>query len=219
MGIRVKINGDPYELPCCYQELTTRQFVRLYREWDMDKDLTERDYLKLFCILADVEFTAMHPSPENEEAIWRCVHWVVDEDFKFSKTPPKVLLVGDKAISIPEDPGLLSIGANIHLRRAIEGTRFLEESIATAAAIYLQPAYHQGTFDATKVKELENILLEMPAYLIYPLGFFLLIRASRYGSKPVSVLSRITTSLTRRLKKMRRAWRNPGGLSLTTIFH
>lgn len=212
MGLKVHLNRVPYECPSCWMELSTRKYVRMMREWDQDKDLDKRDFFKLFGILTDADFEKISRTPKNEAEIWKCVHWVVDERFEFSRTLPRVLQIGEKSILIPPDPGHLSIGQNILVRQATEGTKSLEENIAIAAAIYLQPLYDEIKFDADKAKSLEQTILDMPVYLIYPVGFFLLNHAFSYGKRPTNAVSRVISNLITRLNRTRQAWRGSSDL-------
>lgn len=218
MGVKVHLNGVPYECPACWTELSAHKYIRMMKEWDQEKDLEDRDFFKLFNILTGSDFKKVAITDEIEAIIWSCVHWVIDERFEFSSTLPKVLQVGDKSIFIPADPGHLSIGQNIMVRQAIEGTKSLEENIAVAAAIYLQPLYDEGKFDADRAMELQEKILDMPVYLVYPVGFFLLNRALSYGKPRMNAASRMINSLITRLNRMRLGWRESSALFHTTTW-
>lgn len=216
--VTVHLNGRPYKCPTSWQELTTRQYVKMMKDWDPEIDIENRDFFKLFCILTGAGFKKMAKTPENEDSIWNCIHWVIDEKFSFSETKPKAIEIDGKQILIPDGPGQMSIGANIHARKVIEKSKTYEENIAAAAAIYLQPLYDESKFDPKRVPELEEKLLDMPAYLIYPVGFFLLKRALTFGKRPRNVVSLILRSLFRKPGKTLQGWLRPDDLFHTTIW-
>jgi len=180
------------------------------KEWDRDKDIADRDYFKLFNILTDGQFTKYQNTSENDGTIINAVGWVITQEFEFDKTLPKVLDIGGKIIDIPQNPAELSIGQNIHLRRDyIDKSEILEENIAIATAIYLQPIIDGKKFNVTRAVEIAKDIEKMPAYLIYPIGFFLLRRALNFGRPSASLWNRIRTNLSQKLKKTWPQWPNP----------
>lgn len=208
----VWMNGVKYVYPVCYEELKTRQYQRIVKEWEIDKPTTDRDYFKLFCILTDTDFKAFHPTAENEVTIWNTVAWFRDEYINMIEERPKVLQIGDAIIDIPINIRELSIGQNIHTRQAIESSKYLGEAISIATAIYLQPLLDKSKFDYNKALELDKTIQEMPAYLIKPIGFFLLSRANRYGMMQENYLKKILLNLKENLKRTFLTWPSGKGL-------
>lgn len=200
--VAVKLNGENFQCPTSWEEISTKQYIRIAKEWDREKDIADRDYFKLFNILTDGKFTAFKGDAVSDASIINCVGWVITEEFAFSETLPKVLVIKGKAVDVPQDPSELSIGQNIHLRRDyIEKTELLAENIAIATAIYLQPVI-DGKFSISRAQELCKEIEQMPAHVIYPIGFFLLKRAMRFGLHSESLWSRIKTNLKQTLRKM-----------------
>lgn len=203
--VGVKLNGTRFECPASWMEITTGQYIRVIKEWDRDKDIADRDYFKLFNILTNGKFTGFENTTENDVTILSCVGWVITEEFQFDKRLPKVLDIAGKIIDIPRDPTELSIGQNIHLRRDfIDKSELLEENIAIATAIFLQPLIDGKKFHVERAKELAKEIEKMPAYLIYPIGFFLLQRALNFGRNSGSLWSRTKTNLAQMLKRTSR---------------
>jgi hypothetical protein len=202
--VRVRLNGKPYECTLGYGELKTVQYIRLFKDWDLDKDAADRDYFKLFSIFTGSKFGAFSQTPENEAAIWSCVRWFVEEPFD----PPKVnfIEIDGKKLDL-KDPGHLSIGQNIHLRRIIESSKYIQENIAIAIAIYLQPQYDVDKFDIEKARILEKKILDLPIYSTYNMGFFLLNQTLNYGYKRGNVLSLIRHSHIKMSRQMLHLWR------------
>jgi hypothetical protein len=217
--IKLKLNGISHYCVSSYEEMKVRHFLKILK-WDRDKDIADRDYFKLLCILTDTEYTAVERSVDNDSTIINAVGWIITQQFKFSETPPKAIEIRGKKIDIPEDISELSIGQSIHLRRDyIEKSEMLEENIAIATAIYLQPLVDGGKFNLKKAIVLSKEIEDMPVNLIYPIGFFLLKRALNFGQMPVnlSLLERISQS-----KRLRRMWRTLLrfiGYRGTMIFH
>lgn len=199
----VKLNGEKAVCPSCYDELKVRHYIRIIKEWEDGTDIADRDYFKLFNILTDNKFTGFEQTVENQVTLINLVGWVITEPFDFNKALPKVLRFQGKNISIPPDPRELSIGQNIHLRRDfIEKSNRIEENIAIATAIYLQPIIDNSLFKLKRAEEIAKEIEEMPITLIYPIGFFLLSRAMKFGTRPEQTLPLIKTNLRKTLRKM-----------------
>jgi len=197
--VKLKLNGQPAECPGSYEEIKTRHYVRILKEWDQSVDIADRDYFQLFNILTDGAFTDFSRTVENEITFHNVISWVLTQDFKFSTILPKVFEYKGELVPIPLEIGELSIGQNIHLRRDyIDKSKILEESLSIATAIYLQPKIDNGQFSMKRAIEIAKDFDEMPAYLIYPIGFFLLRRALTFGMLPVkrSPLRRINLRQT-----------------------
>jgi len=183
--VKLKLNGQPAECPGSYEEIKTRHYVRILKEWDQSVDIADRDYFHLFNILTDGKFTDFSRTVENEITFHNVISWVLTQDFKFSTILPKVLEYKGELVPIPLEIGELSIGQNIHLRRDyIDKSKILEENLSIATAIYLQPKIDNGQFSMKRAIEIAKDFDEMPAYLIYPIGFFLLRRALTFGMLP-----------------------------------
>lgn len=200
--VGVKLNGTRFECPSSWMEITTGQYIRVIKEWDRDKDIADRDYFKLFNILTDGKFTSHQNTAENDVTILSCVGWVITEEFSFDKKLPTVLDIGGKVVDIPKHPGELSIGQNIHLRRDyMDRSELLEENIAIAAAIFLQPLIDGTKFNLFRAQQICKEIEKMPAYLIYPIGFFLLRRAQTFGMTSGRTWSQTRTNLKQMLKR------------------
>lgn len=203
----IRINDKPYECPSCWEELKTRQYVRILKEWEPEKDIADRDYFKLLSILTDSNYATMDPTIENQVTLTNLLGWVITQPFKLKQELPKVLRIGDKVIDIPRDPSELSIGQNIHLRRDfIDKSTILEENMSIATAIYLQPMIDNSKFNLSRAKEIAKEVDEMPIYMIYPVGFFLLIRASKFGLPPKRNWLQVPISQARKLSRLLRRW-------------
>lgn len=210
--VTFRLGGVKYQAPASWKEVTTKQYARIKRDWEPEKDIADRDYVKLLQLLIN------HPGPipfdrnvENDLTLMSILGWVITEEERFPKELPKALKIGRQTYMVPQDPSELSIGQNIHLRRAIEKAKakakIMEEVIATAVSIYMQPII-DGTkkFDNTRAQEIAAELEDMPAFVVYPIGFFLLRRVSRYGMKPVPRWHLIRTNLVRRLGRTLPDW-------------
>ena len=193
--------------PSCYAELKTHHYIRMLREWEDGTPIEDRDYFKLFCILTDDKFTAFENTLENQVSLTNLLGWVIAEPFEFSDKPPKVLMFHGKPVDIPEHPRELSIGQNIILRRDyIDKSKHLEENVSIATAIYLQPLIDNSLFKISRAKEIAKEIEEMPINLIYPIGFFLLSRALKFGEMPEKTLPQVRTNLRATLRTMWRDW-------------
>lgn len=208
----IKLNGKTYKIASCWEEVKTRQYIRILLEWEPEKDIADRDYFILLNILADADFNSYEQTLENQVTLTNILGWVVTQPFEFSKELPKILKIGEQTVDIPEDPRELSIGQNIHLRRDyIDKSKIIEESMGIATAIYLQPIIDKSLFHVKRAVELSKVINEMPVSLIYPIGFFLLKRAMGFGVKPVNYWQAVKISLKRTLKNLSLGWRGLTG--------
>jgi len=198
----MRINGKKIHCPRSYEELKTRHYQRIVTEWQPEeKDLYKKDFFKLFCILTDTDYASFVKTPENEAAIWESVRWFVEQPFKFDEKPPVMLQVGfkwlvlPKTVRIPKSTGTLSIGQNIVVKQRLEKSKYPDGDLAFVTAVFLQPIYDNAQFDMDRVKDLENIILEMPIAKIYPIGFFLLNLVAMDGIRHYKIYSRTKRSL------------------------
>lgn len=206
--VRLKINGDPVSVPTCYEEIKTRHYVPFRTVCGKAEDVADLDFFTLFNVLTDSNYTDFKRTVENEIILNRALSWVIVQDFKFSTILPKVIVFKGRTIAIPQEIGELSIGQNIHLRRDyIDKSKLPEENLAIAAAIYLQPRIDNGQFSIKRAVEIAKEFDEMPAYLIYPIGFFLLRRALKYGLMPAKTSPLPKISLRPMLNRMLLGWR------------
>lgn len=218
--ITLLLNETKVLCPVCYEELTTGTYQRIIREWDPDEpDLAKRDFFRLFSILTKTNYKAFAQTSENEVTLWNAISWFIDQPFKFSKELPKVLLIGDKMVEVPKKVSSLSSGQNVLLRQAIFKCRFMEEAISIATAICMQPGYDNTKFDVERALELEKTILEMPVYLTYPIGFFLLMNARLPGMMPTNGWRQTPRSLKQTLKRMLPLWPKSTASGSLTIYH
>lgn len=208
--VNIKVhNGETIKANCpsCWEEMTVAQYIRIIKEWEDGTDIADRDYGKLFNILCDGKFSSVQGSLENQVTLINLVGWVISQPFEFSKTLPKVINYKGKSIDIPRDPRELSIGQNIHLRRDyIDKTTRLEENIAIASAIYLQPVIDNSLFNVKRAEEICKEIEKMPINVIYPIGFFLLRRALKFGMRQEKTSNLPKISLRQTFAKMFQGW-------------
>jgi len=99
----LKLNDVPTACPSSFDELNGRVFQRIFSHWDLKRPLLERDYFKLFCIIADRPFVDIVRTPENEAAMEALTAWVVETqpDFK----PVISISINGRTIPIPQNIG------------------------------------------------------------------------------------------------------------------
>jgi hypothetical protein len=204
------LNGVKYHCPKNKEELTTATYQRIFTEWwstEEEKKPTERDYVKLFCIITGAKFRSHNLDKDSLLAIWCAIRWVLAIDF--SKEPNPTELLGKEL----KDIKALSIGQNIMIRQRLEAAKFQEECFAIACAVYLT-----NPFEEDKAVELEKEILALPAYKVYPVGFFLCHHAWKYGQSSQSAWLLPLDSLRQNLKRMFPSWPNLRSLNLTQTF-
>lgn len=213
LALKIQQNGKvkdvTFKCPSCWEECTTGQYIRIMREWEDGTDIADRDYYKLLNILLDGNFVGVKDQLENQVTLLNLVGWVISTPLEVAKEPlPKVLNYQGKLIDIPRDPRELSIGQNIYLRRDyIDKSKKLEENIAIATAIYLQPIIDKSLFNIKRAEQICKEIEQMPISLIYPIGFFLLERALKFGTRPGKPWSLPKISLKQIFARMLADWR------------
>lgn len=216
--MRILLNGIPYECPTCYEELRTKTYQRVISEWDQSVPLELRDYFHLFSILTNSDFKSVADTAENHVTIWNAIKWFVESPFEPPTDVPKVLVIGEKVVDIPQDLRMMKIGQNIKMKQILEGAKFIEEKISMACAVYLQPAYSgEKNFDFSKVKRINELIGELPIYLTHSIGFFLLRSAAGFGNQRASLWRRILRSLRRKSAQALHSWRRFPGYGLSRI--
>lgn len=205
--LKITLNDIAYRVPSSWKEVTVKQYMRILKEWDPEiTDVAQKDWVKLLNIFTGANFSSMSEKWENQYTLTNALSWVVFEPFTFSKELPKVLLFDGRPIDIPRHPTGLSIGQNIHLRRDyLDKSQTVEENIAIATAIFLQPIIDGKKFSMSRAIELCAEIEQMPIYLIYPIGFFFLRNAQRLGATSGRTWRQTLSNLNTRFGRM---WRS-----------
>lgn len=207
--VALKLNGSSSHCPQVFEELVARKYQRIYSHWDLEKPILERDYFKLFCILTDQSFDRVERTPENEVAIEELTRWVVETRPNFQVI--KSFTFKGKEIQIPDDLGALPIGQATLLKQRIDQTKFLEENICFAAAVYLQPLLDESKPDYKSILRWEKEFENMAITDIFSVGFFLCKHAQKSSSGPRSVWHQIKANLTIIRKKALVRWQKLTG--------
>jgi len=192
--------------PDGWNRLSTEAYQKIFSHWELDKEVHERDYFKLLCILTGTPFREVNPTPQKEVAVYELTRWVNEEPCNYPTEVPDSIVIDSRTVEIPKDIGELSIGQMITGRQLLEKAKYQDECLSMAAAIMLQPLFDGAKFDYARAKELDKFIRKMPAREIYPIGFFLLNRVLSYGRRRPNFLSRILTNLSARLARMWRLW-------------
>lgn len=215
-------NGSPANFPNSYGELKAGVYQKIFEEWNLEKPVEERDYFQLFDILCSNSrkpFKGVERKPENEEAIYLLTRWVVETPADLPKALPAEMKVAGTSVAIPSKINHLSIGQNIVMKQLIGKAKYLEQCLTMAVAVYLQPIIDGTKFNMARAKEVEAVVAEMPIVDVYPVGFFLLTHAMRFGRKPLNGWQQILNSLSMKLKLMLLLWQKPSGLQGLRIYH
>lgn len=197
----VLFNGKKNLVQNSWDEVKTRTYISIVKDWEPDIDIAERDYWKLLNILTDNKYK-YDQSVENKITLIDLIGWVIFQPAPFKEAPlPKVLQFKDAIIDIPQNIKELSIGQAIHMRREIERLKILDACIPIAIGIYLQPLIDKGKFNLSRAKEIAKEVEEMPITLTYPIGFFLLRLAMRLGPNTPGIWRRVSSNLKRILRR------------------
>jgi hypothetical protein len=197
----VLFNGKKNLVQNSWDEVKTRTYISIVRDWEPETDIADREYFNLLNILTDNKYK-YDQSVENKITLIDLIGWVIFQPAPFKEAPlPKVLQFKDAIIDIPQNIKELSIGQAIHMRREIERLKILDACIPIAIGIYLQPLIDKGKFNLSRAKEIAKEVEEMPITLTYPIGFFLLRLAMRLGPSTPGIWHRVSSSLKRILRR------------------
>lgn len=197
----VLFNGKKNLVQNSWDEVKTRIYISIVKDWEPDLDVADRDYWKLLNILTDNKYK-YDQSVENQITLIDLIGWIIFQPAEFKEAPlPKVLKFKDAIVDVPQNIKELSIGQAIQLRREIERLKILDACIPIAIGIYLQPLIDKGKFNLSRAKELAKEVEEMPITLTYPIGFFLLNLAMRLGPSTHGLWHRVSSNLKRILKR------------------
>ena len=196
-------------LPISWETLSTDKFIKIVTDWDGE------DLVKLFSILSGMEYKTLSQTHDFilEEQLLNATRFIYDSPMDFKEAPPPHWVeVGGKKIRIPVKIGSLSIGQNVHVRKAMDKCIAdkvgYDRLIGFIVAIYLQPFYELSQaeldkqpafegleFDFHNAMLLEQEVLKMPITKTYPLSVFFLRKLISSGRSTLSKWDFLITRL------------------------
>jgi hypothetical protein len=197
--LTIYVNESKVRVPLGWHEVSTELYQKI-------KAIEEPNIIKLFSAVIGLDEAVISESrrEELELAMFQVASFAfTEEDFR-NDPIPSVWKISDKEIRIPQKLEALTIEQNLLLRQRLTQTKFIEQCISYATAVYLQPLVDGGKFNAERVPELEAIILSMPIEKTFPVGFFLLRRLQNFGKSGQMrwLLTRIwLTNLRKRFQK------------------
>lgn len=178
--LSLQVNDKPVKCPVCWEESTVRVYQNVINE------LAEGDNnIKVFSVLTRTNYTSLWDETSEilEAEIYRATAFVFNQPHDFRDKPmPKSIKLRGKIIPIPSQIQKMTVGQNFHIRSAMAPGKPLEGLISLACAVYLQPLVDGSKFDWTSAKQLEEEILEMNIYEVFPIGFFLLSKLNNSGA-------------------------------------
>jgi hypothetical protein len=205
--VTIEINGRKKSCPVCWEETTTRQYQQL-------KGLKDRSLIHVLSVLLGEAYDKVLESKSDELStiMYQLVAYTAQQPEYFRDAEiPAVMHIGNRrAVYIPRDIGEMTIEQNFILRQAMTTVTYLEELIAKACAIFLQPQIDGTRFDAKRAEELEEEVGDLPIEETFPIGFFLLQRVRNFGRRGwlVWLLTRTRGTL---LPKRLASWQKVNG--------
>lgn len=180
----LEVNGKKERCPVCWEECTVRIFQRLV------SDLKEGDdAVKVFSILTGTSYSKLWESDQEdlEAAIYQATAFVFNQVPEFKQQPtPKTFKLGGRVVTLPGKIARLTVGQNFQMRqelmKASKEGRSPESLLSIAMAIYLQPIVDASGFNMDRARELEEEILDMNIFDVYPAAFFLLNRLQSSGT-------------------------------------
>lgn len=188
------VYGDSvYKGPATVEEVTTELYVKVIQNWD------KVDPVLLFCLAFDCASEYSNLLHDNSAttvyAITKCTELFARIGDLTMQVPKHY-----KDLKLPEDIGALSFGQAMMVRQRAEANDLLD-SITFAAACYIWPlSYEDKKFDIKEVNELAVSLRTTGASVVFPIGYFFLMRLQNFGK-----ISKLTL-LRQRLAKWVKMW-------------
>lgn len=174
----LEVNNEKIECPICWEEMDTATFQRIYNAEDIV------DPVKVFSLLTNTHYDAIMEdrSEELELTLYQVTSFVYTQAQAFRESPvPVVMRIGERIIMIPKNLESLTIGQNMHIRKAMSEAKNLESLISLACAVYLQPLIDNDKFNFERAKEVEKSILALSIYETFPIGFFFLKKLNESG--------------------------------------
>lgn len=174
--LTIYVNDSKVKVPLGWHEVTTELYQKI-------KSIEDPDYIKIFAAVIGMDEAAVSESNREdlEVAMYQVASFAfVEEEFR-NDPIPSVWKIADKEVRVPQKLEAMTIEQNLLLRQRLAQSKFLEQCISYAAAVYLQPLVDGGKFNSERVPELEARVLSMPIEKTFPVGFFLLNRLQNFG--------------------------------------
>lgn len=172
----VWINDKKVNVPVSWEQVNTGLYQRI-------KSIEEPTILKIFgCVVGmDFQDVAQSTREDLEDAMYTVASFVFSEEYFREFSIPKTIKIDGINIDIPTNLEALTIEQNLLMRQKITNSKFLEECISYACAVYLQPKIDGGLFNSDRLPEIEQAIQRLPIEETFPVGFFLLRRLKRSG--------------------------------------
>lgn len=191
--VSLRVNGHLHSIPEAWNETSTGLYQRIVEQWDPDKAVEDRDRVKLFSIMIDKPYKAIAESTDEMLAgvLYACTCFVYEEALDFTPSIPRVLFVGERAVDLPQDAGILTVGQNIIVRQLMASTKDRRLVISKVVAVYLQRHYDArlkddrlilADFNYDRAMEIEPVVASVPITITAPIAFFLYSRLNSYGT-------------------------------------
>lgn len=203
--------------PNGYNKLNGLLFQDIYRLWDFHLQPLDRDHYKLFSILTKGEFGELPKTLENDVLVEELTRWVVETTPEFK--PVKSFTYNGNTIVVPLELGRISIGQNTMVARAIESTKWLQENICFASAVYLQPLLDNAKINAERIQYWQTIFEQTPVQDFYSVGFFLLTSVNEFGQRKTKSSSLTKIYRAMQIERLRQRLPKLAGSSPLVINH
>jgi hypothetical protein len=193
-------NDQRVSVPGSWEECS----VRIYQDIERACPLHD-DPVKIFSVMTRTSYTGLLETAHEdlEAAIYQATAFIHQTQSFRSAPLPKAIKLRGRNIILPTELQRLTIGQNFQIRQAMEQAKKKEETLETllslATAVFLQPIVDGGEWNYTKAKELEQEILELNIFEIYPIGFFFLSKLNNSGPSGLLYWLRNLTRSNRRL--------------------
>jgi hypothetical protein len=171
------IGGKSVPIPSGWQELTVLHMQKISALPEHEKT----DLCRMLEIFTGIEYKIWFNaelSELNVAQLTTALEWTKDAIDMNTLEMPKSLMIGDKAIDVPKDLAVKTLGQKQRFEQvalpALESNKSLVGSMAELLAIYIQPLYTGANFNPDNIDDVIRKCEQLKAVDAYPVVAFFL---------------------------------------------
>ena len=196
----IKVLKKDRVIPSGYQDLTVKQFIRLYHI-----DPSKEEEFIAAMLNMEVEELRKSRIPNIDLKVMPKLAWYREGITFQGSTHPKVVTINGKKLKVPKDLGYETYGQKIALsNKALEEGMTRIDLIPYALAYYFYPQYSEEEFDDQKAVEFMNeFVMDLPILEVHQIAdFFLRSLEDWMNKKIISLMENIPMKKYKRVSEI-----------------
>jgi len=174
--IAITINGERtvYTPRTSWVHVDTGTFQRL-QHWD------KTDWIDLVSKLYGIDYAVLEQAPAAQmEGLFMASAFVLSENLPAGEVGTHFMYEGT-AYLIPKSSYALTVGQAMEIRKYVEGKQYVNECLAYAIAVYMQPIIDGVAFSSERAQEIATKIEAYPITKTFAVGSFFLRGSLNYG--------------------------------------